>query len=145
MLKALKFAKIAGSLGEVPVGAVIVKGGDILSTGYNVKESNQNALSHAELECMMVAFSRLKTWRLVNCDIYVTLEPCVMCMGAIINSRIRRVIFGAADEKNGACISNKLNLKYSYKPQIIGGILDKKCAELLENFFLKLRFLRNKK
>ncbi len=140
MLKALDFAKAAGDTAEIPVGAVLVLNDKILASGFNKREKKQNALFHAEIECIALACSKLRSWRLTNCDIYTTLEPCIMCVGAIINSRIKKIIFGAKDVKNGACFSNRLNLKYSYKPQIIGCVLEKRCSNLLHNFFEKLRF-----
>ena len=142
MTIALKLANKAENFGEVPVGALIVKEREIIATGFNKKETKKNALYHAEIECINKASNALGTWRLLDCDIYVTLEPCLMCMGALINSRIRKIIFGAQDILNGACFSNKTNLKYSYIPQITGGILSQKCSKTLKDFFRKLRLNR---
>ena len=139
MLKAIELANEAKKIEEIPVGAIIVKNNKIVSTGFNKKEIKKNSLFHAEMECIFKASKKLESWRLLNCEIYTTLEPCIMCMGAIINSRIEKVIFGAKDDLNGACISNKLNLKYSYFPKIHGGILETKCSNLIKIFFKELR------
>lgn len=139
MLKAIKMANEAKKIGEIPVGALIVKNDAIIATGFNKKETTKNALFHAEIECIIEASKKLESWRLLNCEIYTTLEPCIMCMGAIINSRIEIVIFGAKDDLNGACISNKLNLRYSYFPKIYGGVLETKCSDLIKDFFKELR------
>ena len=139
MLKALELAKIAKEQYEIPVGAIIVKNNKIIAKGYNKKEQKQNCLSHAEIECINKASKKLANWRLSGCDIYVTLEPCAMCMGAIVNSRISRVIFGATDLVNGACTLNLINLKYSFKPTIKGGVIEKKCLNILRDSFKNLR------
>ena len=139
MLRALELAKIAKKQDEIPVGATIIKDSKIIAKGYNKKEQKQNCLSHAELECINEASKKLANWRLSGCNIYVTLEPCAMCMGAIINSRISRVVFGATDYINGACTLNLINLKYSFKPIIKGGVIEKKCLSILRDFFKNLR------
>ncbi len=141
MLEALKLAREAYDEGEVPVGAVIVKNGEIISTGRNRRESSKNALSHAEIEAINSACKKLGGWRLWECDIYVTLEPCPMCSGAIINARIPNVYFGAYDKNFGCCGStlNILEIPNSFKPNCEGGILEKECSELLSHFFKKLR------
>ena len=139
MFKAIELAKEADFIGEVPVGAIIVKGEKIVSAGFNKKETKKNSLFHAEIECIYKASRVLKTWRLSDCDIYVTLEPCLMCTGALVNARIRKIIFGAPDHLNGACVSNIISLKYSYTPLVIGGILSERCSRLLKNFFKNLR------
>ena len=139
MFKALSLAKIAEKQGEIPVGAIIVKNSKIIAEGYNKKEQKQNALFHAELECINKASKKLGSWRLTNCTLYVTLEPCIMCMGAIINSRISEVVFGSKDLHNGACTLNLTNLKYSFKPKFFGGVLEKKCQSILKDFFENLR------
>ena len=141
MSRALLLAKKAYEAGEVPVGAVIVKDGEIIAEGYNMREQKQNALSHAEIECINKACDVLKSWRLETCELYVTLEPCPMCTGAIINSRIKTVVFGAYDLKAGSMDSviNLCDYPYNHKPEIYGGIMEEECKEILENFFQNLR------
>lgn len=138
---ALEQARVAYTLGEVPVGAVIVKDNKIIATAYNLRESQQNALAHAELLAIEKACKVLQTWRLTECDLYVTLEPCPMCSGAIINSRIRRVVYGAYDKKAGCCVSltNLFALPFNHRPTVVGGILELQSQELLKSFFKKLR------
>ena len=141
MLEAIELAKAAAECGEVPVGAVIVKDGKIIARGRNMREQKQNALSHAEIEAINNACNQLNTWRLQDCELYVTLEPCPMCTGAIINSRIKTVIFGAYDSKAGSMDSviNLCDYPYNHKPEIYGGICEDECLEILQNFFKKLR------
>ena len=141
MSRALLLAKKAYEAGEVPVGAVIVKDGEIIAEGYNMREQKQNALSHAEIECINKACEVLKSWRLDGCELYVTLEPCPMCTGAIINSRIKTVVFGAYDLKAGSMDSviNLCDYPYNHKPEIYGGIMEEECKKILENFFQNLR------
>ncbi len=141
MKEALKQAKIAFELGEVPVGAVITKGDEIISTAYNRRETGKNALFHAETEAIYKACEKLGGWRLWECSLYVTLEPCPMCAGAIVNARIPKVYFGASDFKNGACGSyiNLLDTAYSFRPEVTGGILGDECTALIKEFFIKLR------
>ena len=141
MSRALLLAKKAYEAGEVPVGAVIVKDGEIIAEGYNMREQKQNALSHAEIECINKACDVLKSWRLETCELYVTLEPCPMCAGAIINSRIKNVYFGATDMKNGAVISaaQLFDMNFTHKPLYEGGIMGEECAEILSTFFKDLR------
>lgn len=141
MSRALLLAKKAYEAGEVPVGAVIVKDGEIIAEGYNMREQKQNALSHAEIECINKACDVLKSWRLDGCELYVTLEPCPMCTGAIINSRIKTVVFGAYDLKAGSMDSviNLCDYPYNHKVEIYGGIMEDECKEILENFFQNLR------
>ena len=141
MTQALQYAQKAFDLGEVPVGAVIVKNGKIVGTGYNMRETKQNALSHAEIEAINNACKNLGTWRLDGCEMYVTLEPCPMCTGAIINARIKTVIFGAFDSKMG-CMDSVINLcdyPFNHKPEIYAGICEDECKEILQKFFQKLR------
>lgn len=137
MLEALGEAKKAYDEGEVPVGAVIVKDGEIIAKGHNQREQKQNALSHAEIECINTACKVLNSWRLDGCEIYVTLEPCPMCTGAIINSRIKTVVFGAFDLRAGSMDSviNLCDYPYNHKPEIYGGILEDECKKILEDFF----------
>lgn len=138
---ALDNAKIAELQGEVPVGAIIVKDSRIISQGQNRRERGKNALYHAEIEAINSACKLLGGWRLYDCEIFVTLEPCPMCTGAIINSRIKRVVFGAYDKKTGACgsVINLFNYPFNHKPQVVGGIMEKDCSNILSNFFTNLR------
>lgn len=143
MEKALELAREAANEGEVPVGAVIVKksSGEIVGTGRNRRELGKNALAHAELEAINEACSRLGGWRLPDCAIYVTLEPCPMCCGAIINARIDDVYFGAFDKKSGSVesVQRMFELPYNHKPKVCGGIRQDDCAGVLSAFFKKLR------
>lgn len=137
MQNALSLAKTAFKQGDVPVGAVIVCEGKIIAKGYNKRELRQNSLCHAEIEAINEACKVLSSWRLNDCTLYVTLEPCVMCTGAIINARVGRVVFGAYDEKAG-CMGSLLNLTeypFNHKPQIVGGYMESECKELLTSFF----------
>ena len=145
--EAIELAKISGDEGEVPVGAVVTKNGEIIATGRNRRELGKNALYHAEIEAINNACQKLGGWRLWQCELYVTLEPCPMCAGAIINSRIKRVVYGASDLKAGSfgSVVNFNSLAYNHKPEIVGGILEEECAALLSNFFLKLRQKRAEK
>jgi tRNA(adenine34) deaminase len=141
MLEALSLAKQAANDGEVPVGAVVVKDGRIIAKGKNEREKKQNALSHAEMEAINLACKKLGSWRLDDCEMYVTLEPCPMCTGAIINARIKTVIFGAYDSKMG-CMDSVINLcdyPFNHKVEIYGGIMEDECLEVLQNFFKNLR------
>lgn len=141
MKKALIEAKKAGENGEVPVGAVIVKDGEIIAVGRNRRESTKNALGHAEIEAISNACSVLGTWRLDGCSLYVTLEPCPMCAGAIINARISEVIYAASDLKGGACDSviNLFSKPFNHKPIVWAGIGEKECSEALSEFFKTIR------
>lgn len=141
MLEALKLANEAKMEKEIPVGAVIVFKDKIIGKGRNRKELSQNPLLHAEIEAINCASKYLKSWRLIDCEIYVTLEPCPMCAGAIINSRISRVIYGAKDPKAGSCgsIVNLFELPYNHKPSVFCGVLKKECSSILSNFFKELR------
>ncbi len=141
MRAALDAAAAAARAGEVPVGAVVVLDGKIVGTGRNRRETAKNALCHAELEAIDNACKTLGGWRLWRCELYVTLEPCPMCAGAIINARIPRVIFGASDPKSGSCgsVVNLFDLPYNHKPEVTGGVLAGECAVLLTDFFRNLR------
>ena len=142
MKLALKEAKKAYDKGEVPVGAVIVKEGKVISKAYNLKEIKNDTTNHAEILAIKKASKKLKSWRLIGCDIYVTLEPCIMCAGAIIQSRIENVYFGAYDLKGGAFGTsiNVLDAKnINHKPNIFGGILEDSCSQLLKDFFKNKR------
>ena len=141
MREALKYAKIAYDIGEIPVGAVIVKGDDIISFGYNRRQTGKNAMFHAETEAIYSACNKLGGWRLWDCEMYVTLEPCPMCAGAIVNARIKNVYFGAYDEKNGGCASvlNIFDMQNNFRPKYKGGILKEECSVILKDFFKALR------
>jgi len=142
MAEALKEAKKAYKIGETPIGAVIVKDGVIISRGYNQKETRVDPTLHAEISAIKKACRKLETWRLNGCDMYVTLEPCVMCAGAIIHARLNRLFIGTMDPKAGAAGSvfdifreNRLN----HRVEVTYGILADECSELLKNFFRELR------
>lgn len=141
MSVAIQLAREAAEEGEVPVGAVIVKNGEIIGKGRNRREIAKNALAHAELEAINEACRKLGGWQLVNCTMYVTLEPCPMCAGAIINSRIDRLVQGAYNPKAGSCgsIVNLFTLPYNHHPQVDSGVLEDECASVLKHFFKKLR------
>lgn len=141
MKRALELAKKAYDSGEVPVGAVIVKNGEIIGEGYNMREQKQNALSHAEMEAINSACKNTGSWRLDDCEIYVTLEPCPMCTGAIINARIKTVIFGAFDSSMG-CMDSVINLcdyPFNHKVEIYAGICEDECKKMLTDFFALIR------
>ena len=141
MLEAMHQAQLAAMEGEVPVGAVCVLGDRIVSVGRNRRECDRNALAHAELEAISEACRVLGGWRLWQCELYVTLEPCPMCTGAIINSRIKRLVYGAYDPKAGSCgsVVNLFELPYNHRPEMVGGFMEEPCAEQLRSFFKKLR------
>lgn len=138
---ALEEARKAAALGEVPVGAVVAKDGEIISAAHNTRETKKNALHHAELLAIDAACKKLGGWRLWQCELFVTLEPCPMCSGGIINSRIRRVVYGAADTKAGCCgsVTDLFALPYNHRPACEGGVLEEECAQLLRDFFRALR------
>ncbi len=142
MKKALEQAKRAYNKLEVPVGAIIVKDGKIIASAYNQKETKYDTTKHAEILAIQKASKKLKSWRLIDCEMYVTLEPCPMCAGAIIQSRIKKVYYGTADEKTGA-VGSKLNLfrdfKFNHKVEFENAILEKECKEILQSFFKELR------
>lgn len=141
MALALEAAKRAFDEGEVPVGAVIVKNGEVVSTGRNRRETGKNALYHAEIEAIDAACKTLGGWRLPGCTLYVTLEPCPMCAGAVINSRIERVVYGATDYRFGSVnsIQRIFDLPYNHKPEVTAGVLSDDCAALMQAFFRRLR------
>lgn len=141
MDQAIDLAKEAAKEGEVPVGAVVVIDGRIVGRGRNRRETGKNALAHAEIEAINEACKTLGGWRLWQCDMYVTLEPCPMCTGAIINSRIKRLVYGASDSKAGSCgsVVNLFSLPYNHKPEVISGLKQEECAALLSDFFKRLR------
>ena len=141
MKLALEQARFAALAGEVPVGAVVCHGEDIIAAVHNQRESDKNALAHAELLAIDTACKVMGGWRLFMCDLYVTLEPCPMCAGAIINSRIRRVVFGAHDHKSGCfgSITDFSQLPFNHHPEVIGGICAAESSKLLTDFFSKRR------
>lgn len=147
MRHALELAQVAALEGEVPVGAVVAKGDEIIAVGRNRREQQKNALCHAEIEAINAACQALGGWRLWECDLYVTLEPCPMCTGAIINSRIARVVYGASDAKAGSCgsVVNLFELPYNHHPELVSGVLQEECGAVLTQFFQSLRDKRSKK
>lgn len=141
MRLALEEAEKAAAEGEVPVGCVITLGDEVIAAGRNRRETGKNALLHAETSAVYGACEKLGGWRLWQCTLYVTLEPCPMCAGAILNARIPRVVFGARDRKNGACGSalNVLAMPENFRPEVCGGVLEAECGALLSGFFETLR------
>lgn len=141
MVHALELAKQSAQEGEVPVGAVVVLNGEIVGQGRNRRETEKNALCHAEIEAINSACKRLGGWRLWQCDMYVTLEPCPMCAGAIINSRIKRLYYGASDYKAGSfgSVADFNQLGYNHKPEVYPDIMQEECSSLLTDFFKELR------
>ena len=141
MQQALALAQEAAVHGEVPVGCVIVRNGEIVGRGRNQREEKQAAVSHAEMEAIAQANAALGSWRLDECDLYVTLEPCPMCAGAILNARIRRVYYGTRDEVMGACggVLNLFMERFPFRPALVGGILKDECRAVLADFFRTLR------
>lgn len=147
MKEALKEAKKAYKKEEIPVGAVIVKDGKIIARGHNLKESKHSSISHAEILAIEKANKKLGAWRLEECEMYITLEPCMMCMGAIINSRIKKIYVGTLDPKTGACESviNIENYKFNHAVKIETGILKEECEYILKDFFKMLRAKKRRK
>lgn len=142
MTRALKQAEVANKKGEVPVGAVVVKDGKVISRGYNLRETTNDPTAHAELLAMKKASKKLNSWRLSGCTLYVTLEPCPMCSGVIVNSRIDRVVFGAYDQKAGCC-TTLYHLcndeRFNHRAEILGGVMEDSCAQILSDFFKEKR------
>ena len=147
MREAIKQAQKAAAIGETPIGAVIVHDGKIIARGYNKRETKKNALLHAEIIAIDKACRKLGGWRLPRCDMYVTLEPCPMCSGAIINARIDNVYFAAFDKKSG-CAGSAANLFekgiFNHDVNVTGGIMEKECAQILSDFFKELREKKKK-
>ena len=141
MDRALALAKEAAEAGEVPVGCVIVRNGQIVAEGKNCRETDKTALGHAEIQAIEAACKALGGWRLWECTLYVTLEPCPMCAGAIINARIPRVVFGAEDAKCGACgsVCDLFSMDFNHHPQVVKGIREDEAKDLLTDFFQNLR------
>ena len=148
MKEALKEAKKAYKKLEVPVGAVIVKDGEIIAKAHNLKETKFDTTKHAEILAIQRASKKINSWRLLDCEMYITLEPCTMCAGAIINSRIKKIYIGTMDEKTGAA-GSKLNLfkdyTFNHKVNVETGILKEECEKTLKDFFKELRKIKNKK
>lgn len=141
MEEALKLAEEAASEGEVPVGCVITLGDRIVGRGRNRRETGKNALAHAEIEAIDEACRTLGGWRLWQCTLYVTLEPCPMCAGAILNARIPRVVYGASDPKAGSCgsVTDLFAMSFNHHPETLPGLMEEQCAESLRRFFRSLR------
>ncbi|WP_017729637.1 tRNA adenosine(34) deaminase TadA [Halalkalibacterium ligniniphilum] len=142
MKLAIEAADRAERLGEVPIGAIIVKDDAVIARGYNLRELNQQALAHAELMAIEEACKMLGTWRLTDCTLYVTLEPCPMCAGAIVQSRIDRVVYGASDPKAG-CAGTLMNLlqeeRFNHQAEVVSGVLEEECSSRLTRFFQEIR------
>ena len=141
MDEALTLAREAAADGEVPVGCVIVRGDTVVGRGRNRRETDKSALAHAEIEAIGEACRHLGGWRLWECTLYVTLEPCPMCAGAIVNARIPAVYYGAKDDKAGCCgsVLNLFEERFNHHPRIYGRVLEAECAALLQEFFQSLR------
>lgn len=141
MAQALDLAREAGAEGEVPVGCVIVRGEEIVGRGRNRREGDKSALAHAELEAIRQANQALGGWRLWECTLYVTLEPCPMCAGAIINARIPRVVYGASDSKFGACrsVCSLFDMAFNHHPTVEAGVMEQQAQALMQDFFRNLR------
>ena len=144
---ALEEAAKAAALGEVPVGAVVARHGEVVATAHNTRETEKNALHHAELLAIDAACKALGGWRLWQCELFVTLEPCPMCSGAIINSRIKRVVYGAKDPKAGCCggMTDLFALPFNHHPVMEQGLLETESQQLMQEFFARLREKRKKK
>lgn len=142
MKKAIKQAKKAADINEVPIGCAIVKDGEVVAKGYNRRNTDHSTLSHAEITAIRKASKKLKDWRLEDCTLYVTLEPCQMCAGAIVQARIKRVVVGSMNPKAG-CAGSVLNIlqmkEFNHQVELVTGVLDEECSELLKDFFKKLR------
>lgn len=147
MKEALKEAKKAYKKEEIPVGAVIVKDGEIIARGHNLKETKVDTIKHAEVIAIQKAEKILNSWRLEDCYMYVTLEPCSMCAGAIINSRIKKVYIGTMDEKTGACgsVLNLFEYNFNHKVELETGILKEECRKIIQEFFKSLRIKKKGK
>lgn len=147
MKLAIVEAKKAEAIQEVPIGAIIVLDGEVIATAHNKRETEQNAVAHAELLAIQRACKKLGTWRLEGAELYVTLEPCPMCSGAIVLSRIEKVVFGATDPKAG-CAGTLMNLlndpRLNHQSEVVGGVLADECGQLLSDFFKKIRESKKK-
>jgi tRNA(adenine34) deaminase len=147
MQLAIQEAEKASAINEVPIGAIIVFQDDVIATGFNIRETAQETLSHAELIAIREANKKIGSWRLEDCTLYVTLEPCPMCAGAIVQSRIKRVVYGASDPKAG-CAGTLMNLldekQFNHQVEVTRGVLEDQCSSLLMNFFKKLRMRKKR-
>ena len=141
MSAALELAREAAAAGEIPVGCVIVKDGEIIGRGRNRREEERSALAHAEVEAIAEACKTLGDWRLEDCTLFVTLEPCPMCTGAIINARVGEVVYGAKEENTGSCgsVINLFEENYGHKPRVYGSVLKDECAAVMREFFEIIR------
>ena len=141
MNEALALARQAAAQGEVPVGCVVTRGDEIVGRGFNRRETDRSALAHAEILAIDEACRTLGGWRLWECTLYVTLEPCAMCAGAILSARIPRVVYGAGDKKFGACrsVCRLFDMNFNHHPQVVSGVLEEESAVLLQDFFQNLR------
>jgi tRNA(adenine34) deaminase len=141
MKKALKEAQKALNKGEVPVGAVVVCDGKIVGKGHNLREKTHKSTAHAEIVAIEQANKKMKSWRLDNCTIYVTIEPCPMCSGAIIQSRIKQVVYGASETKSGShhSVTNLFDQPYRHKVDVLPGVMEEECGEIVATFFQQLR------
>ncbi len=137
MQLALEQAKIAATLGEIPIGAVVVKGGEVISCAHNMRNQSKNAVEHAEILAISDACKKLGDWRLLGCDLYVTLEPCMMCLGACFNARLSNVYFGAYDTSGNGClpVAETLQRTLNHELFLQGGILQRECSQVLSDFF----------
>ncbi|CAM4253766.1 tRNA adenosine(34) deaminase TadA [Lederbergia lenta] len=142
MRLAIDEAKKAEKINEVPIGAIVVLNGEVISSAYNLRETEQNAIAHAELLAIDRACKKLGTWRLEDAELYVTLEPCPMCSGAILLSRVKKVVYGAPDSKGG-CAGTLMNLltdhRFNHQSEVKTGVLERECGDLLSNFFRRIR------
>lgn len=147
MEMAIGEAEKAAAIGEVPIGAIIVKDGEVLAGAYNLRETSQRPMAHAECLAIEAASRKLGTWRLEGCTLYVTLEPCPMCAGAIVQSRIEKVVYGAPDPKAG-CVGTLMNLvqeeRFNHQAQVVPGVLKEQCGAMLSEFFKRLRQKKKK-
>lgn len=143
MKLALGLARMSLKSEDVPVGAVIVKNGEVIGKGYNRREKDKDPTAHAEIMAIKEAAKAVGSWHLEDCELYVTLEPCPMCTGAIINSRIKKVVFGAYEPKSGSCssdsVANLFTLGYNHTPEVYGGIMEEECVKIIKEFFEKRR------
>ncbi len=142
MKKAIEQARLAENINEVPIGAVIVRDGEVIATGYNLRETSKDPTAHAEMIAIREASKQLGGWRLIGCTLYVTLEPCPMCAGAIVQSRIERVVYGTMDPKAG-CAGSLMNIledpRFNHRVKVLSGVLQDECSDILTQFFKRLR------